>query len=130
MRLKIRSYTSLVLLLHLVIGVLPLVHGRPTLLNIRTALVQAEIPSSRVADGRKPGQMQQVESMIGSSPPKCHSKCNSCGPCEPVQIPAEPKGRNSSSSSIAFQRPMRNQENTNYKPMNWKCKCGNNLFNP
>ncbi|PKU86097.1 EPIDERMAL PATTERNING FACTOR-like protein 2 [Dendrobium catenatum] len=52
--------------------------------------------------------------MIGSRPPRCKGICLNCGPCEAVQVPATPQG----------------DESSNYKPMNWKCKCGKFIFNP
>lgn len=83
-----------------------------------------------------------VESDIGSRPPKCELRCNSCGHCEAVQVPITTpitkghiiKRRQHShsaaatySSSIAYAR---GDGTSNYKPMSWKCKCGDIIFNP
>ncbi|GAV90957.1 hypothetical protein CFOL_v3_34357 [Cephalotus follicularis] len=72
-----------------------------------------------------------VRSQIGSRPPRCESRCTSCGHCEAIQVPADPRvkhaNRNSSSvTTIAYAR----DGSSNYKPMSWKCKCGNLIFNP
>ncbi|GER28203.1 epidermal patterning factor-like protein [Striga asiatica] len=63
---------------------------------------------------------------IGSSPPRCERICGSCSRhCEAVQVPTtnpniKAQIENSSSSD----------DNSNYKPLSWKCKCGNFIFNP
>nr|XP_009792603.1 PREDICTED: EPIDERMAL PATTERNING FACTOR-like protein 2 [Nicotiana sylvestris]XP_016483306.1 PREDICTED: EPIDERMAL PATTERNING FACTOR-like protein 2 [Nicotiana tabacum] len=76
-------------------------------------------------------------SQIGSRPPRCEKRCGSCGHCEAIQVPTNPQITNgnknhtaatkASSSSIAYAR---DDDNSNYKPMSWKCKCGNLIFNP
>ncbi|XP_010548696.1 PREDICTED: EPIDERMAL PATTERNING FACTOR-like protein 2 [Tarenaya hassleriana] len=55
----------------------------------------------------------QVEEEIGSMPPKCEKRCETCRECEAVQVP------------VTFQ-----DDFSNYKPLSWKCKCDNSLFNP
>ncbi|KAK4799005.1 hypothetical protein SAY86_024370 [Trapa natans] len=77
---------------------------------------------------------------IGSTPPICNRKCNSCGPCEAIQVPMNPQemelwlGRKGSSSSLVvgeyYSRDGGYDEGSNYKPMSWKCKCGKIIFNP
>ncbi|XP_019444961.1 PREDICTED: EPIDERMAL PATTERNING FACTOR-like protein 2 isoform X2 [Lupinus angustifolius] len=74
-----------------------------------------------------------VRARIGSRPPKCEKRCRSCGPCEAIQVPTNPQTQNgkinvnpSTVSIAAYERG----DNVNYKPMSWKCKCGNLLFNP
>ncbi|OAY33558.1 EPIDERMAL PATTERNING FACTOR-like protein 2 [Manihot esculenta] len=73
-----------------------------------------------------------TRSQIGSRPPRCERRCSSCGHCEAIQVPTNPQvnngNRNSSSvSNIAYAR---GDDSSNYKPMSWKCKCGNLIFNP
>ncbi|KAF3658347.1 hypothetical protein FXO38_13267 [Capsicum annuum] len=80
-----------------------------------------------------------MRSQIGSRPPRCDKRCGSCGHCEAIQVPTNPtitNGNNNhtinnnkvvSSSNIAYAR---DSDNSNYKPMSWKCKCGNLIFNP
>ncbi|KAL0914535.1 hypothetical protein M5K25_014890 [Dendrobium thyrsiflorum] len=65
--------------------------------------------------------------MIGSSPPRCKGICLNCGPCEAVQVPATPT-KYVAHSNVKING--RGDESSNYKPMNWKCKCGNFIFNP
>ncbi|XP_010245623.1 PREDICTED: EPIDERMAL PATTERNING FACTOR-like protein 2 [Nelumbo nucifera] len=73
-----------------------------------------------------------VRAQIGSRPPRCERRCSSCGHCEAVQVPVVPQFRSGSRhsskvSSVAF---FRGVDNSNYKPMSWKCKCGDMIFNP
>ena len=75
-----------------------------------------------------------LRAQIGSRPPKCDRRCRSCGHCEAIQVPTNPQVQNvkinslsSKFSSIAYSR---GNYNSNYKPMSWKCKCGNLVFNP
>ncbi|CAL0311608.1 unnamed protein product [Lupinus luteus] len=74
-----------------------------------------------------------VRARIGSRPPKCEKRCRSCGPCEAIQVPTNPQAHNekinvnpSTVSVTAYEKG----GNVNYKPMSWKCKCGNLIFNP
>ncbi|KAL0461889.1 UNVERIFIED_CONTAM: EPIDERMAL PATTERNING FACTOR-like protein 2 [Sesamum latifolium] len=78
-----------------------------------------------------------LRAQIGSRPPRCDGRCSSCGHCEAIQVPTNPQtgsraGSRSRSSSAAV--PViayaRGDDNSNYKPMSWKCKCGNLIFNP
>ncbi|XP_077236929.1 EPIDERMAL PATTERNING FACTOR-like protein 6 [Tasmannia lanceolata] len=51
---------------------------------------------------------------LGSSPPRCTSKCGNCIPCKPVHVPVPPG------------TPV----TTEYYPEAWRCKCGNKLYMP
>ncbi|KAI3461716.1 hypothetical protein Pfo_018379 [Paulownia fortunei] len=51
---------------------------------------------------------------LGSSPPRCSSKCGRCTPCKPVHVPVPPG------------TPV----TTEYYPEAWRCKCGNKLYMP
>ncbi|KAJ8765534.1 hypothetical protein K2173_014656 [Erythroxylum novogranatense] len=73
-----------------------------------------------------------LRSQIGSRPPRCDRRCRSCGHCEAIQVPTNPQvnhgnGNYSAVSAIAY---VRGDGNSNYKPISWKCKCGNLIFNP
>ncbi|KHN13027.1 EPIDERMAL PATTERNING FACTOR-like protein 2 [Glycine soja] len=73
-----------------------------------------------------------VRAQIGSRPPRCERRCRSCGHCEAIQVPTNPQAQNgkinsSTVSTIAFTM---GEGSSNYKPMSWKCKCGNRIFNP
>ncbi|KAK1269281.1 EPIDERMAL PATTERNING FACTOR-like protein 2 [Acorus gramineus] len=70
-----------------------------------------------------------MRAMIGSRPPRCDRRCSSCGNCEAVQVPAVPQDRKTSTKS-SITTTSRGDDTTNYKPMSWKCKCGNLIFNP
>ncbi|KAK9946590.1 hypothetical protein M0R45_012046 [Rubus argutus] len=82
---------------------------------------------------------------IGSRPPRCQIRCIACGHCVAVQVPVAPlvqqshnNGRQRSSSSASSTRKTspksiaysRGDDLSNYKPISWKCKCGDLLFNP
>lgn len=73
-----------------------------------------------------------VRAQIGSRPPRCETRCRSCGHCEAIQVPTNPQAQNgkinpSRVSKIAYAR---GEYSSNYKPLSWKCKCGNIIFNP
>ncbi|XP_062163076.1 EPIDERMAL PATTERNING FACTOR-like protein 2 [Alnus glutinosa] len=78
---------------------------------------------------KKVGRM--VRTQIGSRPPRCERRCGSCGHCEAVQVPvaaqAKIERRSHFSAAIAYSR---GDGISNYKPMCWKCKCGDFIFNP
>ncbi|KAE8704089.1 EPIDERMAL PATTERNING FACTOR-like protein 2 [Hibiscus syriacus] len=70
---------------------------------------------------------------IGSRPPRCKRRCSSCGHCEAIQVPIDPQLRNGNKniSKLNFDAAYtRGVDNSNYKPMSWKCRCGNFIFNP
>ncbi|KAJ6730200.1 EPIDERMAL PATTERNING FACTOR-LIKE PROTEIN 4 [Salix viminalis] len=71
---------------------------------------------------------------IGSRPPRCEKRCNSCEHCEAVQVPiatqAHSRKRSRFSAAISNIAYSRGDGISNYKPMSWKCKCGNLIFNP
>jgi Epidermal patterning factor proteins len=65
--------------------------------------------------------------LIGSRPPRCEGRCISCGHCEAVQVPIAPQNK---FRSFFHEILSRRDEDTNYKPLNWKCKCGDVIINP
>lgn len=65
--------------------------------------------------------------MIGSRPPRCERKCRNCGHCKAVQVPIAPFLKRSHKLYAANSR---GDDLANYKPMCWKCQCGDSLFNP
>ncbi|KAK6923191.1 hypothetical protein RJ641_011495 [Dillenia turbinata] len=80
-----------------------------------------------------------LRAQIGSRPPSCERRCSTCSHCEAIQVPTNPqikndnnKVKNSSSSStlISNIEYSRGDDTTKYKPLSWKCKCGNLIFNP
>ncbi|KAL3505024.1 hypothetical protein ACH5RR_034865 [Cinchona calisaya] len=73
-------------------------------------------------------------SLIGSRPPRCERRCSSrsCGGgghCEAVQVPIVPS-KNQQQTTIFTTTYSRGDDISNYKPMCWKCKCGDFIFNP
>ena len=77
--------------------------------------------------------MVVMRNQIGSRPPRCQRRCSSCGHCEAVQVPIVPQ-LHSHRTSHFYAAPTveysRGDYISNYKPMTWKCKCGNAIFNP
>ncbi|XP_057416911.1 EPIDERMAL PATTERNING FACTOR-like protein 2 [Lotus japonicus] len=73
-----------------------------------------------------------LRAQIGSRPPKCERRCRSCGHCEAIQVPTNPQVQNGKINSSKFSRIAyaKGDYSSNYKPMSWKCKCGNLIFNP
>ncbi|XP_048228379.1 EPIDERMAL PATTERNING FACTOR-like protein 1 isoform X2 [Ricinus communis] len=55
-------------------------------------------------------------SRLGSRPPSCEHKCESCIPCNAIQIPATTDRK-----TVQY---------ANYEPEGWKCKCGTTFYNP
>ncbi|KAI4998193.1 hypothetical protein ZWY2020_053535 [Hordeum vulgare] len=64
---------------------------------------------------------------IGSRPPRCEGRCAMCGRCEAVQVPVAPRDKGGSHyfrlSRAAFGGDDDGEGSTNYKPLNWKCRC-------
>ena len=72
--------------------------------------------------------VKESKGQIGSRPPRCEGRCRSCGRCEAVQVPVIPQVKNHGRTR---DMPLsRSDDLSNYKPMSWKCKCGNYFFNP
>ncbi|XP_052197015.1 EPIDERMAL PATTERNING FACTOR-like protein 2 [Diospyros lotus] len=75
-----------------------------------------------------------LNSQIGSRPPRCQRRCSSCGHCEAIQVPTEPQvitaGSKNSSAWMSRNGYASRDDSSDYKPISWKCKCGNSIFNP
>ncbi|CAI9111038.1 OLC1v1011171C1 [Oldenlandia corymbosa var. corymbosa] len=89
------------------------------------------------AQGRPIAKTIGNYSKIGSRPPRCDRRCNNCGHCEAIQVPTNPQIkdghknlRNSSAVSTITYAGGGGSDYSNYKPMSWKCKCGDLIFNP
>ncbi|XP_042441063.1 EPIDERMAL PATTERNING FACTOR-like protein 1 [Zingiber officinale] len=69
--------------------------------------------------------VDQDKARLGSAPPNCRNRCNQCTPCTAVQDPAPPAGsRPRDGCSLPIDKY------SNYKPLGWKCSCGDRLYNP
>ncbi|KAL4376797.1 hypothetical protein GQ457_02G009290 [Hibiscus cannabinus] len=86
-----------------------------------------------------PGSSFEEKTRLGSIPPSCHNRCNGCHPCMAVQVPTTPTGHhdrfNPGSSQAAATDPMQffhpsSNHYSNYKPLGWKCSCGDHFYNP
>lgn len=77
-----------------------------------------------------------TKALIGSRPPKCERRCRTCGHCEAVQVPIVPQVQSHRSHYSAARAATtvtynsRGDDLSNYKPISWKCKCGDYFFNP
>ncbi|KAF8018476.1 hypothetical protein BT93_H3380 [Corymbia citriodora subsp. variegata] len=89
------------------------------------------------------GPSFEEKTRLGSTPPSCHSKCNGCHPCMAVQVPSllaaagrekkkKKQRREEASRPAEFVDPSPASPGrySNYKPLGWKCRCRNHLFNP
>lgn len=74
----------------------------------------------------------RVRARLGSKPPNCKGRCSSCGHCEAIQVPTNPPVQKEMKMNTSTSAYGRGDESTtsNYKPISWKCKCGNLIFNP
>lgn len=77
----------------------------------------------------------EVKARLGSRPPSCHNKCNSCHPCMPTQVPTLPGRTRVDPFAGGFVRPPSSLttvlgQYSNYKPMDWKCHCNGHFYNP
>ncbi|XP_072971845.1 EPIDERMAL PATTERNING FACTOR-like protein 2 [Typha angustifolia] len=84
-----------------------------------------EVPKGRAEEG-----MVMVEAMIGSRPPSCQGRCISCGHCEAVQMPVAPQDEKGGIGHLFKVITSKFDDSSNYKPLNWKCKCGDIILNP
>ncbi|XP_073158427.1 EPIDERMAL PATTERNING FACTOR-like protein 2 [Henckelia pumila] len=68
---------------------------------------------------------------IGSRPPRCEGRCSSCFHCVAIQVPSNPQSTSKiNNSAQLISASTRDDYHSNYKPMSWKCKCGDLIFNP
>eukprot|EP00249_Psilotum_nudum_P003798 c17290_g2_i1 orf=185-619(-) len=76
--------------------------------------------------------VRQLSTLIGSKPPNCQNKCSTCSPCTAVQVPTSPaQGAHMAAKSYPQHTTnVESEKYSNYKPVGWKCKCGNQLYNP
>ncbi|CAN6479914.1 unnamed protein product [Victoria cruziana] len=72
----------------------------------------------------------EQKSRLGSTPPSCHNKCNMCNPCMAVQVPTLPTHQQPLKAADGVPVLIEADQYSNYKPLGWKCRCGNRLFNP
>lgn len=67
---------------------------------------------------------------LGSTPPTCHNKCNQCHPCQSVQVPSMPSHQRFQLSRHQVDSMDYYEPSPTYKPLGWKCRCGNHFYNP
>ncbi|XP_043722198.1 EPIDERMAL PATTERNING FACTOR-like protein 1 isoform X2 [Telopea speciosissima] len=106
-------------------------------LSPASCLLHQQPPSSLA-----PQLLIEDKTRLGSTPPSCHNKCNECHPCTAVQVPTLPNhdrvelGPGGTTGTKPMEQESSSSPSTaaakfpNYKPLGWKCSCGNRLFNP
>ncbi|XP_061345569.1 EPIDERMAL PATTERNING FACTOR-like protein 1 [Gastrolobium bilobum] len=79
----------------------------------------------------------EEKNRLGSIPPSCHNKCNECHPCMAVQVPTlpshdpvQPDLTKTVVTESLFNPSSQGNRYSNYKPLGWKCHCGDHFFNP
>ncbi|XP_041020584.1 EPIDERMAL PATTERNING FACTOR-like protein 2 [Juglans microcarpa x Juglans regia] len=101
--------------------------------QLRSTMAEGRALSEPFSQTEREGKAILRGRRIGSRPPRCERRCNSCGHCEAILVPANPQLQNGNKdhfsrvSNFAYSR---GDDTSNYKPMSWKCKCGNLIFNP
>ncbi|KAL3514334.1 hypothetical protein ACH5RR_027051 [Cinchona calisaya] len=101
-----------------------------------TPQLHLQVESHEANQNKVEEKVIMVRSLIGSRPPRCERRCRSCGHCEAVQVPIVPSLKHQQTKSHQFFATptaiaySRGDDISNYKPMCWKCKCGNFFFDP
>ncbi|OWM70788.1 hypothetical protein CDL15_Pgr014461 [Punica granatum] len=136
-----RRYRHLIISMFLLLGPMLLFHAEGR------AMLGAKIEPEGGVELRGGGgvvEEERIETerarrwLIGSSPPRCERRCSSCRRCEAVQVPIVPQQQRARGISRLFANVASaripnsrgGDDISNYKPMAWKCKCGDLLFNP
>ncbi|XP_004504097.1 EPIDERMAL PATTERNING FACTOR-like protein 1 [Cicer arietinum] len=108
-----------------------------TILLLLHPLLHPVSSSNKLQPSTPPQELLfEEKNKLGSIPPSCHSKCNECHPCMAVQVPSMgnfPLDLNKvSTMERKWVTPISLQGNSysNYKPLGWKCRCGDHFFNP
>ncbi|CAN4114899.1 unnamed protein product [Withania somnifera] len=101
------------------------------------------------------GSLMEEKTRLGSIPPSCYNKCNQCHPCMAAQVPTTPSHNRGESSPHSLPVPSALNQLTknrvkdmpmehigtstpsivanrysNYKPLEWKCRCNDHFYNP
>lgn len=74
------------------------------------------------------GMLMEDKIRLGSIPPSCHNRCNACNPCTAIQVPTLPSQGDQLLRASSKEMPF--SMYSNYKPLGWKCRCRDQLFNP
>lgn len=77
--------------------------------------------------------LMEEKTKLGSMPPNCYNKCNQCHPCMAAQVPTTPSHHQVKPTSKRVKNiPMEYGSNrySNYKPLEWKCRCNDHFYNP
>ncbi|KAK1370966.1 Epidermal patterning factor-like protein [Heracleum sosnowskyi] len=86
--------------------------------------------SNQYPDSSPENLLTGEKSRLGSTPPSCRNKCNQCHPCMAVQVPTPPSHFRVEQPITSFDPSSPGNNYSNYKPLGWKCRCNNHLYNP
>ncbi|XP_074288692.1 uncharacterized protein LOC141613848 [Silene latifolia] len=87
-----------------------------TIVSLSPVSVEASYSSLQESEETGAGGSYRGIDKVGSRPPNCEHKCDSCYPCLAIQVPTI-----TSHLGIQF---------ANYEPESWKCKCGPSVYSP
>ncbi|RWR79294.1 EPIDERMAL PATTERNING FACTOR-like protein 1 [Cinnamomum micranthum f. kanehirae] len=81
------------------------------------------------------GLFYEEKTRLGSMPPGCHNRCGECKPCIAVKeptVPAHGPDDPAYGNAVPVEAPSWSSiaKSSDYKPLGWKCQCGDRLFNP
>ncbi|KAG8062056.1 hypothetical protein GUJ93_ZPchr0003g16929 [Zizania palustris] len=117
------------------------------LLLLAILLASSSVNAAAAAGFTEEKGVAGTRGLIGSRPPSCEGRCNSCGHCEAVQVPISPQqlqkkiGRGDNSKIRRRRKkklshgddaaagpggratPESYYDRSNYKPLSWRCKC-------
>ncbi|XP_064963821.1 EPIDERMAL PATTERNING FACTOR-like protein 2 [Musa acuminata AAA Group] len=119
-RIGTKSPLCLLLLMLFLLSYNPIKHS----VEGRSLLTLLEVASGRGEE------KATVRALVGSRPPICERRCITCGHCEAVQVPVIPQEKKSRSRQFLGTATVRGDYSSNYKPLSWKCKCGDLIFDP
>ncbi|WOL19942.1 hypothetical protein Cni_G28744 [Canna indica] len=97
------------------------------LLIFTTLLLVSCTDNSRLSS---PELVEEDKFRLGSTPPSCHNRCNLCNPCMAVQVPTLPRSEKATTTTFPVVVSSYGNQYSNYKPLGWKCRCRDRLYDP
>ncbi|CAL9167090.1 unnamed protein product [Musa hybrid cultivar] len=114
-----------------------LMKEKPPCCKVSFNMITAGIYKALITENQfRLGMLLEQKIRLGSTPPSCHNRCNECNPCTAVQLPTLPFQPNPVSPSRVREAHQMDDPSSysnqysNYKPLGWKCSCGDHLYSP
>ncbi|KAL5217935.1 hypothetical protein ABZP36_018619 [Zizania latifolia] len=125
--------------------------GHLLLLLLAVLLASSSVDAAAAAGFTEEKGVTGIRGVIGSRPPSCEGRCNSCEHCEAVQVPISPQqlqkkrgqgdhskrkkkklshGVRADAAAGGRAMPDSYYDRSNYKPLSWRCKCRGLILNP